>query len=130
MRQGFMGAQFYIWYMSVRALGISAVCIMLLLFSAGCTSLAVNTVRYDHGNLSVSVTNSGNPVDAGVQVRIFQVNGLSQQEREVTGAPAYLPAGTHLIDIPVQMEPGSYKLYVYLTINGERQTAVIRDMVV
>lgn len=104
--------------------------ILLLLFSAGCTSLAVNTVGYDHGNLSVSVTNPGDPVDAGVQVRIFQVSGLSQQEREVTGTPVHLPKGTGLIEVPVHLEPGSYKLYVYLTINGERQTAVIRDIVV
>jgi hypothetical protein len=116
--------------MSVRVTSLLAVCFLILLFSAGCTSLAVNTVGYNRGNLSVSVTNNGNPVDAGIQVRIFQVNGLSQQEREVTGTPVHLDQGTGLIEIPVQLDPGSYKLYVYLTINGERQTAVIRDIVV
>lgn len=116
--------------MPVRPQIALILCAVIFLAGAGCLSLSVGNTTYDNGNLSVVVTNNGDPVDAGIQVRIFQVDGIAQREREVTGAPVSLVRGANTVPVPVHLEPGTYKLYVYLTINGERQTAVIRDIVV
>jgi hypothetical protein len=116
--------------MPARSQIILLLCAAVFLAGAGCLSLSVGSVSYDNGNLSVIVTNSGDPVDAGVQVRIFQVDGMAQREQEMTGTPVSLAHGTNTVPVPVMLEPGTYKIYVYLTINGERQAAVIRDIMV
>ena len=43
---------------------------------------------------------------------------------------AKLNTGDNTVLIPVVLAPGNYKLKMYLIQNGERKTAVIRDIVV
>ena len=105
-------------------------CIVLVFLCAGCISLSVGTVSYATDNLSVTVNNGGDPLDAGLQVRIFETDGVTQHERDVIGMPVSLGRGTNTLLMPVKLEPGTYKLYVYLTVDGNRQTAVIRDITV
>jgi len=45
-------------------------------------------------------------------------------------APLTLHQGETIAVIPGTLEPGQYKLYIYLIQNGERRTATIRDIVV
>jgi hypothetical protein len=44
--------------------------------------------------------------------------------------PVNLKTGENRIFIPGNLKSGAYKLYVYIILNGDRQTAVIRDIVV
>ncbi len=104
-------------------------CIALLL-SAGCTSLAVRDVTSSQDNLSVHVSNSGDSVTAGIQVRAYQIRDMEQRELTNTGVTAVLEKGENTILVPLRLEPGTYKLYVYVTINNERKTASIKDIVV
>ncbi|WAC04209.1 MAG: hypothetical protein OS112_06975 [Methanoregula sp.] len=104
-------------------------CIILVL-SAGCTSLAIGDVTPADGGVRVHVTNSGDPIQAGIQVRVFRINDLAQKELTNTGVPVNLHRGENDITVPVRLEPGTYKLYVYVTTNGERKTASIKDIVV
>jgi hypothetical protein len=41
-----------------------------------------------------------------------------------------LASGENSVRIPVTLRPGTYKLNIYLIQEGERKTAVIRDIVV
>jgi hypothetical protein len=41
-----------------------------------------------------------------------------------------LKNGENTVKIPVSLQPGTYKLNIYLIQEGERKTAVIRDIVV
>lgn len=110
-----------------RCLSVLAL-FLLFVLSAGCTSLAIGDVRYNKEGLVVHVTNSGNPVDAGIQVRIYEVKNLNQRELTVTGIPVSVRRGENEFVVPVTLEPGTYKLYMYMTVNGERQTASIKDI--
>jgi hypothetical protein len=53
-----------------------------------------------------------------------------QQEENVTMTPVKLESGNNTILIPGTFKPGTYKLYMYVLRNGDRETAVIRDIVV
>ncbi len=106
-----------------------ALCIFFIL-ACGCTSLAVGDAAWKEGALSIHVSNNGDPVEAGIQVRVYQIDGLNQKELTNTGIPVTLARGDNTVNIPVSLEPGTYKLYVYVTINSERQTASIKDLVV
>jgi hypothetical protein len=112
-----------------RSLSLLAV-VALIVLSAGCTSLAIGDVTYRDKGLSVHVSNSGDPVDAGIQVRVYEIKDLNQRELTVTGIPVSVKKGENEFTVPVMLEPGTYKLYVYLTVNGERRTAGIKDIVI
>lgn len=103
---------------------------IFLVFCSGCTSLSVRDVTAAQDNLSVRVSNTGSPVDAGVQVRIYQIRGMEQEELTVTGVPATLNMGENVVAVPFHLDPGTYKVYVYVTVNNERQTASIKDLVI
>ena len=101
-----------------------------LVFCSGCASLSVGNVTSSQDNLSIEVSNTGSPVDAGVQVRVYQIRGLEQEELTVTGVPATLHRGENVIKVPLHLERGTYKAYIYVTVNNERQTASIKDLVI
>jgi hypothetical protein len=104
--------------------------LILFLVAAGCTTLSVGNVSYGAGNLTLTIANTGTPVDTGVQVRIFTLNEFDQQELLTTGTTVTLTGTDNTVTIPLHLDPGRYKIYVYLTKNGERTTAVIRDITV
>jgi hypothetical protein len=104
-------------------------CIILVL-SAGCTSFAIGDVTPTDQGMKVHVTNSGDPINAGIQLRVFRIHDLAQQELTNTGVTVALDHGENVVTVPVRIEPGTYKLYVYVTMNGERKTATIKDIVV
>jgi hypothetical protein len=112
-----------------RPLFILAV-VLLITLSAGCTSPAIGNVSYHNRGLSVHVSNSGDPFEGGIQVRVYEIKNLNQRELAVTGIPVSVTTGENEFTVPVPLEPGTYKMYVYLTQDGERKTASIRDIVV
>ena len=104
-------------------------CILFILIS-GCTSLAIGNVAHDGDNVIVQVTNTGDPVEAGVQVRVYEIKSMAQKELTNTLVPVTLVQGDNEVPVPLRLEPGTYKLYVYVIINNERQTASIKDLVI
>ena len=81
-------------------------CIAFLLLS-GCTSLAVGDVTRDGDNLVVHVTNPGSPVEAGLQVRVYRIDGVSQEELTTTGVPASLSSGANAVTV-LKKRPGRH----------------------
>lgn len=118
--------------MSAHSQIISAGLAVLVLFSllCGCVSSSVGDISYTNGGLAAMINNPGQPADAFVQVTVDQVNGLSQKDLTVVMHGVRLMTGDNTVMIPVTLEPGTYKLKIYLIQDGERKTAVIRDIVV
>jgi hypothetical protein len=118
--------------MSAPSQIIAAGLALLVLFLAvcGCVSSSIGDISYTNGGLAATVNNPGQPTNAFVQVTIYQVTGLSQQELSVVMTSVKLKSGDNNVLIPVVLKPGNYKLNIYLIQDGERKTAVIRDIVV
>jgi hypothetical protein len=104
--------------------------LILFSFLSGCVSSSVGDVRYSDGGLSATISNPGQPADAFVQVTVYQVDGLSQSEYKVVMHSVNLKTGENTVIVPLPLKPGTYKLNIYLIQEGERKTAVIRDIVV
>jgi hypothetical protein len=104
--------------------------LLLFLAAAGCTTYSVGDVSYGNGNLTVEVAGPGTPTDVGVQVTVYALDAFSQHAFVTTGTTATLTGSENTVMIPVQLPPGNYKIYVYITENGGRKTAVIRDITV
>ncbi|MGD1004126.1 MAG: hypothetical protein ABR887_01745 [Methanoregulaceae archaeon] len=106
------------------------ICVLLVL-SCGCISLAIGDVSYRNDRLSVHVTNDGDTLEnAGIQVRIFEIKDLNQHELTNIVIPVSVVKGENDFTVPVNLQPGAYKLYVYLSVNGDRRAASIKDLVI
>ncbi|PKG33069.1 hypothetical protein [Methanoregula sp.] len=104
------------------------VLIILVLASSGCTTARIGEVTVTEGDLLIDVNNRGAPSDAFVQVTVYEVRDLHQQERLVIQQPATLQTGENSILVPAGLPPGTYKLYIYILSPAERTTATIRDI--
>lgn len=102
----------------------------LVLAGAGCTSTEIGDVAYSEGSLAVQVDNSGEPVETYIQVTVYEIRDFHQDLLQVIQEPVLLRRGESTAIIPMNLNPGQYKLYVYVLKPGERQTAAIRDIVV
>jgi len=102
----------------------------LLVVTAGCTSPAINDIHYDNKGISVDLTSSSEITDAWIQVIIYRITDLHQTEYLFINSPVTIKNGKNEVFLPALLEPGSYKLHIYLIQNGQRKTAVIKDIVV
>ena len=100
------------------------------LFSAGCVSTTIGEAAYASGGISLPVSHTGEPSDGYIQVTVYEIKNNQQEETDVFYAPLSLQKGDTTAFIPGILEPGQYKLYIYLIQNGERKTAAIRDIMV
>jgi len=114
----------------VRIIACEGGLLVLFIVLCGCISTSIGDVSYANGGITAKINNPDGPSDAFVQVTIYQVTGLTQQEHSVVMAPAKLLTGDNTVLIPVTLGPGTYKFKMYLIQSGERKTAVIRDIVV
>jgi hypothetical protein len=116
--------------MTGRSYPLFGLFLILLLAAAGCTTLSVGNVSYGAGNLTVTLANTGEPVETGIQVRVYTLDEFEQHELLTTGTTVTLTGTDNEVTIPLRLDPGRYKIYVYLTTDGKRNTAVIRDITV
>ncbi|WP_130646497.1 hypothetical protein [Methanofollis fontis] len=106
------------------------ICLGILALTAGCAGIGFGDVIYSDGSLQVVVNNPGEAVDATVQVTVFSTNGVSQTEVANFVRPTTLEPGTNAFEFEVDLEPGTYKLYLYISKGTERSVSVIRDITV
>lgn len=100
------------------------------LLSAACVSSAIGEIAYSGNGLSLSISHDGRPSEGYVQVTVYRITGNQQEETDVFYAPLALHQGENTAFVPGTLEPGNYKLYIYLIQDNERKTAAIRDIVV
>ncbi|MBP2145616.1 hypothetical protein J2129_001070 [Methanofollis sp. W23] len=103
-------------------------CLCILALTAGCTGTGFGEVDYADGALQVKVDNPSGPLEATFQVTISRTSTFEQEEVETIVRSVDLQDGTNTFSYPVALEPGSYKLYLYLLEGDERTAAVIRDI--
>ena len=104
--------------------------LITLSLCAGCLSTAVGDTWYENQSVWMKISHTGEPADVHVQVTVYRLSNLTQEKYTVFDAPVSLVPGENSVTVPGELMPGSYKLYVYVLKDGDRKTAVIRDIVV
>jgi hypothetical protein len=98
--------------------------------TAGCMTASIGEVSYRQNALYISATNQDPTAQAVLQVTIFHVENLVQTEIFRQAEFIQFEAGTHEYSMPVTLNPGTYKIYIYITVGGDSKSRVVRDIVV
>jgi hypothetical protein len=98
--------------------------------TAGCMTASIGEVAYGQNNLYISATNQDPSAQAVLQVTVFRINNLVQTEIFRQAEFIQFESGTHQYQMPITLNPGTYKIYIYITVNGDSKARVIRDLVV
>ncbi|MDK2974819.1 MAG: hypothetical protein PWP08_1190 [Methanofollis sp.] len=104
------------------------VCLCTLVWVGGCTGIGFGEVTYSEGQLLVMVDNPSEPVEATLQVTIFRTGDFKQTEVANIVEGETIQTGQTSYTFPVDLEPGVYKLYLYITKGNARTVSVIRDI--
>lgn len=102
----------------------------LLSLSPGCLSVSIGRVAYDGSSLQVQVTNTGGAADAALQVNVFQFQDFRQVGVSRNILPVRLERGTGTYTIPLPLNEGTFRLYIYVTTGIDRRASVIHDITV
>jgi hypothetical protein len=110
-----------------------AVILLFLLgtgYLGGCLESNFESVAYAQDTLTIRAKNDGSATQAVLQVTIFQVKDLAQTEIFTKTDYVTFESGDNQYSIPCHLEPGNYKLYIYVTVDNDRKVSVIRDLTV
>jgi len=104
--------------------------LVLISLSPGCLSVSIGRVTYDGSSLHVQVADSGGPEDASLQVSVYRFQDFRQVEVAREILPVRLEEGSSTQTVPLALGEGTYRLYLYITINDVRRASVIQDITV
>lgn len=113
-------------YSSLFVLAILSISVL----SAGCTGGFFREVTCDGKEIVATGDWSGEPVEGVFQVIIFRLEGLSQNEVASKTLWVDLCTGENTFIMPVDLEPGSYKFFIYLFVDGDRKAGIIREFTI
>ena len=115
--------------MSSKHVSLLVLALAVLAGAAGCLSTAFGEVTYSGDALQVHVEQTGEPVENAVlQVTIMEVSALEQQEVFSEARYINLDTGENEYTIPVDLQPGSYKVFLTIFVGDERRTSIIREL--
>lgn len=119
----------YLYKVDMRA-AVPVILIVSLLLCCGCLTYSFGDVSYNDGVLDIGVFNNKESGEVAVQVTVFDLAGFRQNEIGRYVNYVYLESGENHYQFPLELDEGSYKLYLYVLEDGKRSSAVIRDIVV
>lgn len=105
-------------------------CLCMLACTGGCTGIGFGEVTYSSGHLEVMVDNTGEPEEATLQVTVFKTDNFTQTGVANFAEVVTFQQGSNTFTFPVDLEPGTYKLYLYISKGSARTVSVIRDITV
>ena len=117
--------------MVIREYVIMGIILCLCGAIAGCTSAAIGTISYDpSGKLLIHATNDEGDTQAVLQITIYQIQNFTQTEILKKADFVKFNTGSNDYIIPVHLESGTYKIYIYIIVDGDSKARVVRDLVV
>jgi len=106
--------------------------VVILIIFGGISSYDIDTPQYHDGKLMTNISNSGDEQKIWVQYNIFRQEGFgSEQIGNTYSYVIDMKKGNNISTCDVTLEPGPYKIFIYLTSyseNPERIAGFIRDI--
>jgi hypothetical protein len=100
----------------------------VVIVSGGCLAYSIGTVSYDGSAVHVSVDNKKEARDVAMQITVFDLSEFEQVEVDKIVHSVHLDAGMNDVAFNTVLQPGPYRLFVYMMENGKRVGCVIEDI--
>ena len=127
---GFKFSKFYIPVMAKQWYLLLGLLLVLCATLAGCMSASIGDISYQNESLEIRATNEEQTSQAVLQVTVYRIQDFTQTEVFKKAEFIEFKAGIDVYTVPVQLEPGTYKVYVYIIVDGDSKARVVRDLVV
>lgn len=113
--------------------GLIVLLLAAIVFTAGTASVDAEDPVYANGNISAAFQYSGEHKDVWVQCAVFRVDDLisSSQVGGLLSRADTFSKGRQVCEFPIELEPGSYKIYLYVRERNEgaaRLAAFIKNI--
>jgi len=96
--------------------------------SAGCLGQSIGDVTYKSSALQVVINSEKYSNNTNIQVTVFDLDNFQQKELMKVVNPVDLGRGVNIHTVPMDLSPGSYKLFIYLIEDGKRTNCEIRTL--
>jgi len=103
---------------------------ILLLFSvlgSGCINLVPGDVTYNSGSLIFKIRSEETIPDGVLEVAIFRLQDFKQVELSRNAVNFPLKTGENDVTIPIALQQGNYRCFIYISSGTKRYPVVIRD---
>ncbi len=102
--------------------------LMVVIVSAGCLTYSICTVSYDGSAVHVSVDNKKEARDVAMQITVFDISGFEQVGVNKIVRSVHLDAGMNDVAFDAALQPGPYRLFIYMMEDGKRLGCSIEDI--
>lgn len=100
--------------------------VMLCLLSAGCMTTGIGDITYEESAFLIRI-NGAAMDEILVQILIYEVSGLHQEEEHLIIKTIELIPGDNVIKISAPLPDGNYKAHITLFSDGKRVAGRILD---
>jgi hypothetical protein len=113
--------------MRTQVFFLTSVLILFATLFVGCVNQVPGDVTYQSGNITF-IIRSGEAIPDGVlEVAVFRLQDFHQVELSRNADNFPLKAGDNEVKIPISLEKGTYRCFIYTSSGTTRYPVVIRD---
>ncbi|MEI6294407.1 MAG: hypothetical protein WCP36_12030 [Methanomicrobiales archaeon] len=94
---------------------------------SGCMNLVPGDLVYKSGALTFTIRSEEAIPDGVLEVAIFRLQDFNQVKLSRNADNFPLKAGDNLVTIPIALQSGNYRCFIYISSGNTRYPVVIRD---
>ena len=117
---------------SMRTQGFFLIFALLLcsVLGSGCMNMVPGEVAYKSGLLTFTIRSEEAIPDGVLEVAIFRLEDFKQVELSRNADNFPLKAGDNEVTIPIELQRGNYRCFIYTSSGNTRYPVVIRDFAI
>jgi len=101
--------------------------LVLSVLGSGCMNLVPGDVTYKSGSITFMVRSEEAIPDGVLEVAVFRLQDFKQEELSRNADNFPFKAGDNVVTIPLALEKGNYRCFIYISSKTIRYPVVIRD---
>jgi hypothetical protein len=101
--------------------------LIVSVLGSGCMNLVPGDVTYKSGSLTFTIRSEEAIPDGVLEVAVFRLQDFNQVELSRNADNFPLKAGDNDVTIPLVLQKGNYRCFIYISSGTTRYPVVIRD---
>ena len=101
--------------------------LLVSVLGSGCMNLVPGDITYKSGAVTFTIRSEDAIPDGVLEVAVFRLQDFNQVELSRNADNFPLKAGDNDVTIPIALQKGSYRSFIYISSGTTRYPVVIRD---